>query len=188
MYSVLRRGASTLFLALLLSLPGCGGSSALGPAPEGVPLDYSSISDSPTCSSSEEISDDPPVYRCDTASGHLFISSLKDCSASEKLSFQATTRQLFVGVTGLTVLSQEPVSFGQRRALQTIVTGTLDAQILSVSTFTFREKGCVTDVVVWRVEDRPLVSGEASRKFAQLSQSLAQHIVEPAEEPPLAKS
>lgn len=183
MYSVLRTGASTSFLASLLFFVGCGGSSSLGPPPEALPIESFDLSESAVCTSSEQISSTPPVYRCKTDSGVVFVSNLKDCSVSEKFSFQATTRQLFVGMTGLTVLSQQPVSFGERKALQTLVTGTLDAQPLAVSTFTFREGGCVTDVVMWRAEERPLTSSENSGSFSRLSQSIAEHLVGESMEP-----
>ena len=183
MYSVLRAGASTSFLLPLLFCVGCGSSSPYGPPPEGLPIESSDLSESEVCLSSEQISSVPPVYRCKTESGVVFVSNLKDCSVSEKFSFQATTRQLFVGLTGLTILSQEPVSFGDRRALQTLVSGTLDAQPIAVSTFTFRDGECVTDVVVWRAEDRPLASTESSGNFSRLSQSIAEHIVGESMEP-----
>jgi len=178
MYSLLGLGARYSFLALAVSLlSGCGGSSAAGPPPEGIQLNAGAITDAPECRSAEEISDEPFVYRCDTGAGPVFISSLQDCSVPEKFSFQATTRQLFVGATGLTVLSQAPVTVGERQALQTLVSATLDAQPLTISTFTFREGRCVTDLVVWRAEKSPARAGSASQAFASLSLSLAQQLL-----------
>ena len=183
MYSVLRLGASTSLLRLTcvtlttLFAVGCGGSSSVGPEPVDLAVDPHSLAEEGACRSTEQLSTSPFVYRCESERGPVFISTFKDCSVSEKFSFQATTRQLFVGVTGLTILSQEPVSFGSRKALQTLVSGTLDAQPLAVSTFTFREGSCVSDVVVWRTEDRPLSAGDSSRAFASLSQSIAEHVL-----------
>ena len=183
MYSVLRCRASTSFLVMLLSTMGCGSSPLGGPIPVDIPIAEDSLSDAGPCHSTEEISSEPYVYRCDTKAGALFVATFKDCSVSEKFSFQATTRQLFVGVTGLTIISQEPVSFGPHKVLQTVVTGTLDAQPLAVSTFTLREQGCVNDVVVWKAEDKPLKAGELSRSFSALSQSIAKHVVGATVEP-----
>jgi hypothetical protein len=118
----------------------------------------------------------------------VFVATLRDCQVSEKFSFQATTRQLFVGVTGLKVISQAPVAVGGRNALQTLVTGTLDAQPLSVSTFTYREHGCVNDVVVWRTEGGPVTEQGSPEAFATLSQSLAERVLGASMEPRDARS
>ena len=188
MYSVLRRGASTSFFALAACLAGCGGSGIAGPDPVAIPIPQRSLSDAAECQSVEQIESSPPVYRCQQSNGPVFVATLRDCQVSEKFSFQATTRQLFVGVTGLKVLSQAPVAFGERKALQTMVTGTLDAQPLSVSTFTYREHGCVNDVVVWRSEVGSLVEAGSSQAFAALSQSLAERVLGATMEPHDARS
>ena len=188
MYSVLRRGASTSFFALAACVAGCGGSGIAGPDPVAIPIPQRSLSDAAECQSVEQIESSPPVYRCQQSNGPVFVATLRDCQVSEKFSFQATTRQLFVGVTGLKVLSQAPVAFGERKALQTMVTGTLDAQPLSVSTFTYREHGCVNDVVVWRSEVGSLVEAGSSQAFAALSQSLAERVLGATMEPHDARS
>ena len=183
MYSVLRRGASTSFSVLVALVAGCGGSTLGVQGPLDVPISTHPLSDAAACTTVEEIAATPHVYRCDSSAGPVFVATLRDCSVSEKFSFQATTRQLFVGVTGLTVLSQEPVSFGQLKALQTLVAGTMDAQPLSVSTFTYRDEGCVHDVVVWRTEQAPLAGAESSQAFAALSRSLAEYVLGALMEP-----
>lgn len=177
MYSVLRRGASTSFYLTIALIAGCGSSPFGSAGPLDLPILTGPLSDAATCTTVDEVGSAPHVYRCNNSSGPVFLATLKDCSVSEKFSFQATTRQLFVGVTGLKVLSQEPVSFGQRKALQTLVAGTMDAQPLSVSTFTYREEGCVNDVVVWRTERSPILAGESSQAFAALSLSVAEHML-----------
>lgn len=188
MYSVLRRGASTSFFALAACLTGCGGSGVAGPDPVAVPIPQRSLSDAAECQSVEQIESSPPVYRCERDGGPVFVATLRDCQVSEKFSFQATTRQLFVGVTGLKVISQAPVAFGGRNTLQTLVTGTLDAQPLSVSTFTYREHGCVNDVVVWRIEGGPVKEQGSPEAFATLSQSLAERVLGASMEPRDARS
>ncbi len=190
MYSVLRRGASTSFVALLATLAGCGGSPlALGShGPLDLPISTSPLSDAHTCSEVEEIEKSPHVYRCTTPGGPVFVATLQDCSVSEKFSFQATTRQLFVGVTGLKVLSQQPVAVGHRNTLQTLVTGTMDAQPLSVSTFTYREEGCVNDVVVWRTEQATVEAGSSVDSFSAASRSIAEQVLGSREEPGHAQS
>ncbi len=188
MYSVLRRGASTSFFVLTAAVAGCGGSGVAGPDPVAIPIPQRSLSDAAECQSVEQIESSPPVYRCEHSGGPVFVATLRDCQVSEKFSFQATTRQLFVGVTGLKVISQAPVTFGGRKALQTLVTGTLDAQPLSVSTFTYREHGCVNDVVVWRTESTSESEAGAPQAFTALSQSLAERVLGASMEPHDARS
>jgi hypothetical protein len=90
------------------------------------------------------------LYSCRDGGEEIFVTSLKDCSIPEKFTFQTTTRQLFIGLMGLKVISQEPVTLGQTKALQTVVTGTLDAEPVIMSAFTFRRNRCVTDIVLWK--------------------------------------
>jgi hypothetical protein len=80
----------------------------------------------------------------------VYVSALKDCSISEKFTLQATTRQLFVGLSGLKVVSQEPVTLGTTQTLHSVVQGTVDADPVAMSTFTFRKDNCVRDMVMWR--------------------------------------
>jgi hypothetical protein len=80
----------------------------------------------------------------------VYVSALKDCSISEKFTLQATTRQLFVGLSGLKVVSQEPVTLGSIQTLHSVVQGTVDADPVAMSTFTFREDSCVRDLAMWR--------------------------------------
>ena len=196
MYPVLRLGTSTLFILAPLLFWGCG-AAVSGPQVVKLPVQERSLSDAAECRSTEKIASSPYVYRCDTnldtELGALFISTLKDCSVSDKFSFQATTRQLFVGITGLTVISQASLSFGNKKALHSLITGTLDAQPLTVSTFTFREEGCVTDLVIWRSEESTEDMNLIRSRFSKLSQKLAEHLISTdsvaiAAEPAHAKS
>lgn len=118
----------------------------------------------------------PVVYECQAIGSTVFATTLKDCSIPEKFTFQTTTRQLFVGLLGLKVISQEPVVIGNTRALQTVVAGTLDAEPVLMSAFTFRKQNCVTDIVLWQSTASPQVSEESasifSRSTSQLTTSL----------------
>lgn len=114
----------------------------------------------------------PVVYSCQASDAEIFVTTLKDCSIPEKSTFQTTTRQLFVGLIGLKVISQESVPFGKTRALQTVVIGTLDAEPVLMSAFTFRKDDCVTDIVLWQGAESTELASETITTFAQSSTRL----------------
>jgi hypothetical protein len=117
------------------------------------------------------------VYSCTTPNGPIFVSSLKDCSINEKFTFQATTRQLFVGLVGLKVVSQEPVKLGSTPALQSVVQGALDADPIIMSTFTFRRNSCVTDLVFWRGNPEKEQSDSFVATFSEATKHLAESLL-----------
>lgn len=118
------------------------------------------------------------MYRCQTDGEDVFMTSLRDCSSSEKMSFQATTRQLFVGLMGLKVLSQEAVSLGDVKALQSVVRGTVDADPVVMATFTFRKNGCVTDLVIWQGTASDIADEELKSTFSSLSKNVADSLIQ----------
>jgi hypothetical protein len=104
----------------------------------------------------------------------MFVATLKDCSIPEKFSFQATTRQLMVGLVGAKVARQAPVSMGKFNTLQSVVTGTMDAEPVMMSTFTYRNKECVTDIVLWQgVPADSLAQADKVSAFSDSSKRLA---------------
>lgn len=120
----------------------------------------------------------PAVYECQANGLPLFATTLKDCSIPEKFTFQTTTRQLFVGLLGLKVVSQDPVQVGDTRALQTVVTGTLDAEPVLMSAFTFRKQNCVTDIVLWQRASSASFSEESVSTFSRSSSRLTTSLLD----------
>ncbi len=120
----------------------------------------------------------PVVYECQANGSTLFATTLKDCSIPEKFTFQTTTRQLFVGLLGLKVINQDPVQIGNTRALQTVVTGTLDAEPVLMSAFTFRKQNCVTDIVLWQSAGSTQVSDAAVSTFARSTSQLTTSLLD----------
>jgi hypothetical protein len=113
------------------------------------------------------------VYSCKSDAGQVFVATLKDCSIPEKFSFQATTRQLMVGLVGAKVAHQAPVSMGKFNTLQSVVTGTIDADPVMMSTFTYRAQRCVTDIIVWQaVAADDLQRAEKIELFSESSKKL----------------
>lgn len=172
MYLFFPRGARYSFLTLVsVSALLCGCSSKKAPVP--VKLGSQAL-DLQSCKPLSRSGGESLIYGCDAAHGRLFMTSLKDCTTPEKFTFQATTRQLLVGFVGLRVLSQESVTLGEEKALQTVARGTLDAAPVVLSTLTFRKNGCVHDMIFWREvasgesddEVQAPISGE-SRKVAE---------------------
>jgi hypothetical protein len=116
---------------------------------------------------------------------------MKDCSIPEKFSFQATTRQLLVGLVGTKVARQTPVLVGGRKMLQSVITGTVDADPVILSTLTFRQANCVTDIVLWQSagteavvpEDRLDAFAESTQKLTTslLNDELLVHDVTPTQ-------
>lgn len=119
----------------------------------------------------------PMVYSCYTTDGPVFLSTLKDCSIGEKFSFQATTRQLLVGLVGMKMISQTPVKLGPVPALQSVVQGTIDAEPIVMSTFTFRRGSCVTDMIFWRPVPSPDHGDTAITSFSDDVKRLANSLI-----------
>jgi hypothetical protein len=115
----------------------------------------------------------PMVYSCaEHGADPFFVTTLRDCSVPEKLTFQTTTRQLLVGVLGLKVIMQEPVQLGTLKVLQTVASGSLDAEPVLLSTFTFRRDSCVTDLVLWRPLKAPPLETDNATHFTEAASRL----------------
>jgi hypothetical protein len=171
MYPVLSHGArwSLLVIAITYALSGCSST----PAPVTVPLESTRL-EHEQCSKLSGSAAPAVVYSCKSDSGPIFVATLKDCSISEKFSFQATTRQLMVGLVGAKVAHQGPVNMGSFNTLQSVVTGTVDAEPVIMSTFTYRNKNCVTDIILWQgLSPQDISSDEKVSTFKESSKKLA---------------
>jgi hypothetical protein len=172
MYPVFGLRASCSFLvktAAYALLCGCSSTSA----PITVPIE-STVLAHEDCQRLATSSASSVVYQCKSDVGPVFVATLKDCSIPEKFSFQATTRQLLVGLTGMRVVKQEPVPVGSVNMLQSVITGAIDADPVLMSTFTYRKKNCVTDIVLWQGAASPNeLSNEQVSAFGESSRKLA---------------
>jgi hypothetical protein len=184
MYPFFRRWASVSFLVISGVLPGCSGSST--PPPVSIPLSESALHELAKCDTLRG-SKNPRIYRCDSDTDKVFVTAVKDCSIPEKFTFQATTRQLLVGVMDLTVITQEPALVNSTKTLQSVVHGTMDVDPFIMSIFTFNDRKCVTDLAVWKGFSSSKPSQDDAAKFAEETLTLAQKVA-PAlledEEPP----
>lgn len=188
MYPFLFRGASTSFLLLLATLCAC--SSGPANPPVSVPLNSPQIREAAHCEK-QRGDHGANIYECESELGPVFVTTVKDCSIPEKFTFQATTRQLLVGVVGLTVLTQDPMTFNSLKALHSVVHGTMDVDPFIMSIYTFHQNECVTDLVVWKGSSRDKPSTEDTSKFSGVSSSIAQQLVPtlvPIKEQPRAAS
>jgi hypothetical protein len=188
MYRFFRQGASYSLLAVgvVLLLQGCSST----PNPVTVPIESTRLAHG-DCHRLPKSSAPSVVYRCTSDVGPLFVATMKDCSIPEKFSFQATTRQLLVGLVGAKVARQTSVPVGDMKMLQSVITGTVDADPVVLSTFTFRQENCVTDIVLWQSagtqatvpEERLSAFAESSRKLATslLNDELLVHDVTPSQ-------
>ena len=174
MYPFLFRGASTSFLALSILFTGCSVSDA--PPPKTVSIPSSTTLESSRCEKTGK-GGGIVLYRCESEVGPLFVTTVKDCSIPEKFSFQATTRQLLVGVVDLSVITQEPTAFDSRKALNSIIHGMMDVDPFIMSIFTFKEKECVTDLVLWKGSGRDTPSADETQRFSAAASTLAQQLV-----------
>jgi len=117
------------------------------------------------------------VYECGSDIGPLFLTALRACAIPEKLSYQATTRELLVGMTNIEVVRQEPVQLGSTKALHSVVSGMLDADPVRLSTFTLRKGDCITDLIMWDFVVENIASTDPSHStFAAVSTALAQRL------------
>lgn len=172
-YSVFRVTARASFTAFTLL------ACSSGPTPTTVPLETVALQHN-ACKRLSGPRATPVVYRCQTDGATVFATTLKDCSIPEKFTFQTTTRQLFVGLLDLKVVSQSPVQFGAMRALQTVATGVLDAEPVLVSTCTFRKHDCVTDIVLWRGADGTHPTTESVTAFTASASHLTSLLLDGA--------
>ena len=187
MYPVLFRGASTSFLMLLATLTGCSSGSSTPPV--SVPLTPPQVAE--VKCDKQRSSHGPNIYTCQSDLGPMFVTTVKDCSLPEKFTFQATTRQLLVGVMDLTVMSQEPETLNSVKTLHSIVHGPMDVDPFIMSIYTFHQNECITDLVVWKGSTPLKPSSDETAKFSEVSSSLAKNLVAtlvPSEEQPRAES
>lgn len=120
------------------------------------------------------------VINCQTEAGPLFATILEDCSIPEKFTFQATTRQLLVGMSDMAIISQTPVTAGAKNQLHSVVKGAIDAAPVLLSFFTSRRNGCVTDLVMWKGIPRGEVAPDVIAQFTEASRGLAAILAPPA--------
>ncbi len=187
MYPVLFRGASTSFVLLLATLIGC--SSGTSTPPVSVPLNQPEVRE--IHCEKQRGAHGPNIYTCESELGPMFVTTVKDCSIPEKFTFQATTRQLLVGVMDLTVISQEPENLNSVKTLHSIVHGTMDVDPFIMSIYTFHQNDCVTDLVVWRGTSGLKPTADETTKFSEVSSALAKNLVTtlvPSQEQPRAES
>lgn len=152
----------------MLALLACSSS----PTPTTVPL-ANSVVQHDACVPLSHNSTPPAVYACTTNQDTVFATIVKDCSIPEKLTFQTTTRQLLVGLIDLKVISQGPMQYGDLRVLQTVATGTLDAQPVMMAALTFRKNGCVTDLVLWQDSGSDDIQTETLDSFTASASQIA---------------
>jgi hypothetical protein len=116
------------------------------------------------------------MYRCESDIGPLFVTTVRDCTIPEKFTFQATTRQLLVGVVDLKVILQEPAVFDSLKSLHSLVHGTMDVDPFLMSIFTFHQGACVTDLLVWQGSTRETPSGPESSTFSAVTLNIASQL------------
>jgi len=104
-FGALVLGKVLAFTSYILCLVPFGGCSS-GPSnpPVSVPLPAPEIKEAANCAK-ERGDHGANIYKCPSELGPIFVTTVKDCSIPEKFTFQATTRQLLVGVMDLTVMS-----------------------------------------------------------------------------------
>lgn len=171
MYPVLRCGARCSLVAIAITYAFGGCSS--GSQPVTVPLQATTLAHK-ECTRLPKTAAPSVVYVCKSDAGPVFVATLKDCSIPEKFTFQATTRQLLVGLVGAKVAYQASVNMGSFSTLQSVVTGTVDAEPVMMSTFTYRNGSCVTDLVLWQgVAVEELSQAERIDRFTESSKKLA---------------
>lgn len=150
---------------------GCGGSTA--PAPALLPLTNEMLSSARGCRHISSEGAELPVSVCETPHGSLFVTAMQQCGVPDKFSYQATTRQLLVGITNLEFVNQTPVPIGDRKVLRSTFRGMIDAEKILGATFTHRSDGCITDLVVWKLAPSPLNAPEEIDIFTRDATELA---------------
>lgn len=126
------------------------------------------------------------VYKCSCCHGDLFFTAFKQCEVQQEIDYEATTRQLVVGLGQLEQLSQTPLFMNLDTIQRTIFRGTLDTDQLLLASFTVRVEGCDLGLVAWR--PTAAASGEAADvdNFTEDATMLTREINSspPAKEPP----
>ena len=160
-----------MLLVSCSAIYGCGGSRA--PAPKPLPMTDETLSSVPGCRHVSSEHAGATVSACDTPDGALFVTAMQQCGVPDKFSYQATTRQLLVGITNLEFVNQSPVAFGDSKALRSTFRGVIDAETILGATFTHRIDDCITDLVVWKLTSSPLHSPEEVDTFTRAATELA---------------
>ena len=172
MYPFFFRGASTSFFITALAMYGC----STGPSnpPVTVPIVAPDVQEAAKCAKKRG---DSITYQCESEIGPVFVTTVKDCSIPEKFTFQATTRQLLVGVVDLKVIRQEPIFFESLKSLHSLIHGTMDVDPFLMSIYTFHRNKCVTDLVVWKGSSREVPPEQESARFSAVSAKIAGQLV-----------
>jgi hypothetical protein len=155
---------------------GCSSGSRETP-PAALELPSTSLSDTKECSSVDSVKGASHVRRCTTPTGDVFLTEMRDCTIPEKFSYQATTRQLLVGLTDLTAIKQQAVELGARKVLRSLFSATLDADKVLVATFTFREGRCVTDLICWRSAPAETAFTQELERFTLVASRIADNVL-----------
>lgn len=94
------------------------------------------------------IAEKPNIYTF-TISGDeapTYLTAIKDCSLSKKVSYLTTTRQLFVGFDKLRMIKQIKT---EEDMLLSTATAFLDGANLNLVVFSHKTNKCITDFVFW---------------------------------------
>lgn len=97
----------------------------------------------------EQINRSPHTYRITTNHSPLFLTALKECGYSDRVSSLGTTRSLFVGMRDLQIINQTKIELNGRDFLHSILLASYNDTNLNINTFSMREGDCVSDYVIW---------------------------------------
>ena len=125
----------------------------------------------------EEIDQDPYLYKIIDHSGNAqtppsFVTAVKQCGGvGRTTSTTATTRQLLVGLSDISIKRQAPLVVAQNKVLFSLLQARLDNKDLTVLSFSSRDDHCVTDLVAWNQTkyNDPLIKYLTSANEDQLS-------------------
>ncbi|HHT9111308.1 MAG TPA: hypothetical protein ACFYDZ_09150 [Candidatus Brocadiaceae bacterium] len=84
---------------------------------------------------------------------HAMMAFITSDLENKKYTLEILNTQLFIGLKGKKILSMEPVTIGNQKAMHTILTGEMDNQHVKIDSYVIRTKDHVYDLLYWSPSD-----------------------------------
>lgn len=104
-----------------------------------------------------QLSTDPSVYAVSLSPDQkIFATTVKECDVKDYTPNNSFVRELFVGFDRPVIRSQESIEVDSRPLTRSTATASLDTESVEILAYTYREHGCVLDILFWSRADQPI--------------------------------
>ncbi|MBX7145006.1 MAG: hypothetical protein K1X79_11180 [Oligoflexia bacterium] len=118
--------------------------SLLFGAPQSTSIELPASTSLPT----EQVSDDPYLYRLTSTRAPTYLTAIQDCT-SKRPNTLASTRRLLVGLKQLRIQEQTTHEVKGSSVLVSLIEAELDAQPIKLASLSVGVGNCVRDFILW---------------------------------------